>query len=175
MRTEKCNGAEQFEQWAVERDRYVVLLHLYNIGSIKRGSSLTTEKITRDLGLSPFRAHVLLTNLSDAGYLRSTGRSEGLELTAQGMDYIQNRARRRQSLRLGTPLDPRVVRRLVAERRPQNGTAPCVNPADAGPGSKASWPLHRDEVRGAEEGSEAGSGREDEEQESLNWVAGRGS
>ncbi|MEX2583553.1 MAG: hypothetical protein WD766_09770 [Gemmatimonadota bacterium] len=88
------------EEWALERDAYVVLLHLYTVTQAAPSAALAPERITRDLGFTESNSDVILRALLYEGYVEHCGSAQGLTLTGKGSDYIERKAGRRRSLRL---------------------------------------------------------------------------
>ena len=109
---------DRHEQWCVERERFVVLLHLDTLREVTPTEACTPAKVMRDLGFSSDRVQMVLDPLIKAGFLAPAGSSEGLVLTARAREYIEREAGRRRSVRLAegaahwptsdgyTPLEP---------------------------------------------------------------------
>lgn len=87
------------ENWSKDRDRYVVLLHLYSLTEGDSAPSVTPQKIMRDLALSVGYADSLLRELIKVGFVR-LGAEDRLVLTSQAVRYIEKEAGRRRSIRL---------------------------------------------------------------------------
>jgi hypothetical protein len=87
-------------QVSVERERYVVLLHLHTCGELAPAESWTDERIMRDLGFTRERAELVLGTLLSAGFLRRSAPGEALALTPEAIAYLNGGAGRRRSVRL---------------------------------------------------------------------------
>lgn len=88
-----------FERRALERDRYVVLLHMHNLRADARSSPCSIEKLTRDLGFSHAHAQLVIDGLALEGYLVRKGPADCYQLSARGIEYVETGARRRRSVR----------------------------------------------------------------------------
>jgi DNA-binding IclR family transcriptional regulator len=91
---------ERHQRIALERESYVVLLHLHTLADGEPGDSRSEERIARDLGFSPPQLERVLDALRMAGLLRRDSSGHGLSLTEPAIDYIEHGARRRRSVRL---------------------------------------------------------------------------
>lgn len=91
---------DRHEQWCVERERFVVLLHLYTLRQVTPSAALTPAKVMRDLGFSSDRVQMVLDPLIRAGFLSLVGSGEGLVLTSRARAYLEREAGRRRSVRL---------------------------------------------------------------------------
>ena len=87
------------EEERVERDLYVILLHVYTLTRAGIPIGLTIQRIDHDLGFDRSRGALLVRGLIRADYLQYSGTAEGVTLTRKGVDYIEHAARRRRSLR----------------------------------------------------------------------------
>lgn len=90
----------QREEWSLERDRYLILLHMYNLGPSVRTGSLTAEKIARDLAFTAARTELIVGTLIDFGLIQQSIVGGGLDLSPAGTRYIEREAGRRRSVRL---------------------------------------------------------------------------
>jgi hypothetical protein len=88
------------EEEGLERDRYIVLLHVYTLTWVGPTPSLTSERIIQDLGFTRSRGNLILHGLMLEEYLQYATTGEGVVLTRRGVDYIEHAAGRRHSLRL---------------------------------------------------------------------------
>jgi hypothetical protein len=82
-----------------DRDRYVILLHLYTLSQAGPVGQLGIERITSDLGLRETRCIELLRSLESGGYIASAV-GDRVAVTTRGCEYIEKLAGRRRSLRL---------------------------------------------------------------------------
>lgn len=86
------------EQRGLERDRFVVLLHMCSLrGAASRSWSI--GKLMRDLGFPRAHVAVVLDGLAQEGYIARSGPAECYQLTTRGIDYVERGARRRRSVR----------------------------------------------------------------------------
>lgn len=99
MATITQNDQALFEQRAVERDRYVVLLHMYTLREVAPSSPCSIDKLTRDLGFTCAHAQLVIGSLAEEGYLARQGPGECYQLAARGVEYVETGARRRRSVR----------------------------------------------------------------------------
>lgn len=91
----------QREQWSVERERFVVLLHLYTLREATPTTGWTPTTVMRDLGFSSDRVDIVLKPLIESGFLAHAGSSDGLTLTPRARTYLEREAGRRRSVRIG--------------------------------------------------------------------------
>jgi hypothetical protein len=82
-----------------DRDRYVILLHLYTISQTGPVGHLGIERIASDLGLLEVRCIALLRSLESGGYIAHTF-GDRVTVTTRGCEYIEKLAGRRRSLRM---------------------------------------------------------------------------
>ena len=87
-------------EWALERDRYVILLHLYTMRRADGAGSLRLHSIMRDLGVHLDCAESLVGPLKRANLVEESSSGDALALTAAGVAYIERGAKRRRSVRL---------------------------------------------------------------------------
>jgi hypothetical protein len=88
------------EKWLADRDRFIILLHLYNIRDFESPTSLTAERLMRDLGFAADRTEHLVRSLIFSEFLEYSGHGQGLDLTRAAIKYIEKEAGRRRSVRL---------------------------------------------------------------------------
>src|SRR5688572_27744859 len=88
------------EEEGLERDRYIVLLHVYTLTWVGPGNGLTVERIGQDLGFDRARGNLLIHSLMLTEYVQYGPVGEGVVLARKGVEYIEHVARRRHSLRL---------------------------------------------------------------------------
>ena len=87
-----------FETERRERDRFVVLQHLYTIEEECTG--IPVRRIADDLGLSQCTAEEIVEHLIAAGYLIWVDGSACICPSRHGREYIESLAWRRRSLRV---------------------------------------------------------------------------
>lgn len=85
------------EREALERDRYIVMLHLHTLCHNGQISGVPRERIARDLALSTEREDRVVDDLIRAKMATDSG--PGIALTARGIGYLTYGARRRRSIR----------------------------------------------------------------------------
>lgn len=107
-------GEEWRRQVTAERDRYIVLLHVFTCGDPPFVEFWTAEQIVRDLGLSRDQAESVLGTLVGAGFLSRSGAADGVAITQKGRDYLQRGAGRRRSIRI----PPSLIRGSARMRAP---------------------------------------------------------
>jgi hypothetical protein len=88
-----------YQEECRDRERYVILLHLFTLTQAADEDIFPSERIVLDLGFSQDRADALIQGMVLAGYLRYAV-GDSLALTRKGMDYIERQAGRRRTLRL---------------------------------------------------------------------------
>jgi hypothetical protein len=88
------------EQRTLERELYIVLLHLYSLSEEIPPGAWDAETIMRDLGFSAERVQLVLRALLGAGLLGRPTSGEGFVLTPRATVYLQGGAGRRRSVRL---------------------------------------------------------------------------
>ena len=88
------------ERWGLERDRYLALLHLYNLAGSAGVGLLTAETIMRDLAFTAARADLIVGTLVRGGLVHQSVVGGGLTLSPAGVRYIEREAGRRRSVRL---------------------------------------------------------------------------
>lgn len=89
-----------FEQEGLERDRYIVLLHLYTLGQASHAPTFPLGRIMKDLGFPSSRTDQIVHDLIEGQYLEDSGTAEGVMLTAKARLYLEHTAGRRRSVRL---------------------------------------------------------------------------
>lgn len=83
-----------------ERDRFVLLQHIYTLTQATPGTLLPERRIWEALAFSETEALPLLKSLRWAGYLEEDVGGFRIGVTRKGIDYIERHAGRRQSVRL---------------------------------------------------------------------------
>ena len=86
------------EREARERDRYIVLLHLYTLCLEGSPASVAPQRIARDLALSEAYEEDVVRDLVRAEMAAFAGAA--VVPTARGVDYLERRAGRRRTIRL---------------------------------------------------------------------------
>ena len=85
--------------WREERLRYQVLRFVYDHVGADCAAILMSAEIQGALALSGDEVQRVLQWLQQRGYVRCAGLRPGISLTTQAIEYLENAARRRQSLR----------------------------------------------------------------------------
>ena len=88
-----------------ERESFVALQHLYNLGGAGAGEASLCSRIERDLGFERGACTELVEHLVHVGYVATSGLGEHLSITPAGIAYIEQLARRRRSVRAPHPQD----------------------------------------------------------------------
>lgn len=86
-------------RWGLERDRYVVLLHLYTIRDTEAAQLASAERVLSNLGVEASRAEDLIGPLIRGNFIRQSSPGDPLVLASAGIEYIEREPRRR-SVRL---------------------------------------------------------------------------
>jgi len=100
MATSIQHDREWNERISLERESYVVLVHLHTLAEGEPDAHWSEERIARDLGFSHPHLERVLSALLAAGLLRHEPTGDGLSLCERAINYIEHGARRRRSVRL---------------------------------------------------------------------------
>lgn len=101
-----ADAGDRERQIRRQRESFVALLHVYTITDGARSPIVSAARITADLGLSVREGEAVIDHLAAAGYLARVNPAGSVEITPQGIDYIERQTGRRRSVRAPTETPP---------------------------------------------------------------------
>jgi CTP-dependent riboflavin kinase len=88
-----------FPQWNEERLRYQVLRFVHDQVAHDCNAALTSTQIGRALAIGESELLRIISWLNEHGYVRQIGIRPSVCMTERGIEYLENLANRRKSLR----------------------------------------------------------------------------
>ena len=94
----RCS-ARSAEVERLERDSFILLQHAYTVTGATAGRPVNATRLGHDLGFAEDEASRLINYLNWVGYLKESAAGPHLSLAPEGIEYLEERAGRRHSVR----------------------------------------------------------------------------
>lgn len=83
----------------LERDSFILLQHVYTVTGADPAAPVNGSRVGMELGFAPDESSRLIHYLHWVGFMKESASGPHLSLAPEGIEYLEHRAGRRQSVR----------------------------------------------------------------------------